>query len=598
MKAGTSYEKNDFKHATPLGDSGRESKTAPLLCLLFIVYFVLNLRQLMDYDVWFQLLAGRYTIENWAIPRTEFYIYSGLGESAIFVAWLWGSTLYLSWQVFGYAGISVFNAVIWGLVFFVGARAAIEISKHETPGTVRVSPRLQIIAAFVASSIVYQYLALRANARAEVTLYLVWVIAMYFSAGIAYHNDKLRRFLVVTPFLALLLGWVHTTAIFIAVYLVCCLIHVAVYRWRAGGARGAHVFVREELWMWVLSIFFATTLPVLNPIGLQSALGLFTSSSDALLGIFSGKQSVPDVAHINLEYRRLLDVPERWSTAVLFLLASFYIVWQDRHRRIANLLLMLLGLLLSLLHVRGLAVWAILLLVPLAVCVARTFAKYESRIESSRRAALASLVIAACCFWSAGVVFNKQRTVWGVGYSHSSGTDEVLRKIRQEVPGGGNIFNWHASGAFLRWQLGDRYYVAMDGHLLDDKSSMSVAYYAIADFSEKTPALLERWAIRAVYHPTVNPLTGEIYALPHYLLNSVDWQVSAVSRDGVLFIKKTGIIDERNRQALTMEYWRSVAANARYVELVATQVEYRNQARISFEFALLNLKALQDLGGR
>jgi hypothetical protein len=349
------------------------------------------------------------------------------------------------------------------------------------------------------------------------------------------------------------------------------------------------------LWKWILSIFFSASLPLLNPNGIPGALALFTSSADVILGIFDINRTTPGIVHVNLEYRRLLDVPERWSIASLFFVSALFVVWYDKRRQITNLLLMLLGLSLSLLHVRGLAVWAIFLMIPLSICLAKIFARYEPRIDPGKRRSLAIYILAACCFWNAGVVFNKQRAFWGAGYAHSPATESVLRTIKQDMPLGGNIFNWHADGAFLRWHLGDKYLVAMDGHLLDDKSPMSAAYDAIEDFNERTPALIEQWVIGAVYHPVVNPITGEIYSLPYYLLNNRDWRIGGVSEGNVLFAKKTDPGDERNRNLLNAEYWRTVAASARYIELLSSQPEYKMKARASFEFAALNLKTIQKI---
>ena len=60
------------------------------LAFVFVFFFALSLRQLLDDDVWFQLLAGQETARTLAVPRTEFYIYSALGQPSLFVGWLWG----------------------------------------------------------------------------------------------------------------------------------------------------------------------------------------------------------------------------------------------------------------------------------------------------------------------------------------------------------------------------------------------------------------------------------------------------------------------------------------------------------------------------
>ena len=104
------------------------------LAFVFVFFFALSLRQLVDEDVWFQLLTGQETVRTLAVPRTEFYIYSALSEPSLFVGWLWGLWLYLAWLAGGYTAVSIFGALVWGAIFAIGAKAIVTFIERDVPG--------------------------------------------------------------------------------------------------------------------------------------------------------------------------------------------------------------------------------------------------------------------------------------------------------------------------------------------------------------------------------------------------------------------------------------------------------------------------------
>ena len=189
------------------------------LAFVFVFFFTLSLRQLVDEDVWFQLLAGQETFRTLAVPRTEFYIYSALGDPSLFVGWFWGLWLYLAWLAGGYTAVSVFGALFWGAIFGIGAKAIVTIIERDLPDGEAYSRKAVLIAILIATGVSFQYLVGRAVLRAEVTMYLGWVVAVYLSAGIAKDERRRRRFLFIVPLLSWSLGWLHTTSIFMVLFL-------------------------------------------------------------------------------------------------------------------------------------------------------------------------------------------------------------------------------------------------------------------------------------------------------------------------------------------------------------------------------------------
>ena len=568
------------------------------LAFVFVFFFALSLRQLVDEDVWFQLLAGQETVSTLVVPRAEFYIYSALGDPSLFVGWLWGLWLYLAWLAGGYTAVSIFGALVWGAIFAIGAKAIVTNIERDLPGGESYSRKAVLVAVLVATSVSFQSLVGRAVLRAETTMYFAWVVAAYLSAGIAQDKRRRRRFLFVVPLLSWSLGWLHTTSIFMVLLLVGHLLQAGVDAMRAPLAGGFWKFFKTDMWTWSLAIFAAAALPCLNPNGVEQALPLITDLASNLHGIMLGERAdvAEQVIHVNLEYRRLVDVPSVWSTAILFLVSSLVVVWQDRPRRVINAVLLAVGLSLSLLYIRALAIWGVFLMVPLAVAIAPFLQKATAVLESKRKGALIGGFIVMCCVWNIGAVYNRAGTRWGIGYRASPASEQLLNAVRANMPNGGNIFNWHPLGARLRWNLGPGFLVAMDGHLVDARSSAWNAYYDIEDSGDTGPPLIEKWNVQAVYHPLVTPAFGQIHWLPYYLLNDQNWSLVAMDQNGVLFTRiSAGSVDEHTRNLQKMSYWRRVVIEAKVVEFTSGQEDSKDRARRIVDYAHARMGELQNL---
>jgi len=570
-----------------------------LLIAVFVFFFALSLRQLLDYDVWFQLLAGHETFRTMAVPKAEFYIYSVLGDPSIFVGWLWGLMLYLAWLEGGYTFVSLFGAAVWGLVFAVGVAASVAGIAREIASGTEVFRKAQIAAALIGATVAYQYLVGRAVFRAEVTLYLAWVVAIYLAVGISDETRRLYRFLIGVPLLSWALGWLHTTSIFMVLVLAGFLCQTLSDTVQKGGAPAVRAFIKMDLWRWLLSISAALVLPCLNPNGAQQALPLIASLGEAIGEILAHapEKETRSLIHINFEYQRLLDVPHVWPVAVLFLFSSVVVLWGDKRHRVANALFLVVGMFLSLLHIRALALWAVFLMVPLAVAVAPWLQKAVIVLKAKGRAFWVDALIVMCCVWNVGVVFNREAARWGVGVWPQAAEEQLLSALRTYLPEGGRVFNWHPLGAYLRWHLGSQYFVAMDGHFTDAHSGALKAYFDIEDDRKNGPRLLDKWNIAAVYHPAVVPTHGAVHWLPYELIKDRRWRLVAIDRQGLAFVKSDKDIDERTRTILLIEYWRRVVAEATVIALAGTPPN-RERASKTASYAGEQIRELQALLSR
>jgi hypothetical protein len=81
------------------------------LVLLTLTYaFLAGLKTVVDFDLGWQMAAGRYLLAHHAIPRTELFSYTAHGSEWIYPV-LSGLVFYLLYQIGGYAAISWFCAL-------------------------------------------------------------------------------------------------------------------------------------------------------------------------------------------------------------------------------------------------------------------------------------------------------------------------------------------------------------------------------------------------------------------------------------------------------------------------------------------------------
>lgn len=106
----------DYVESTPVEEarmrsSLRQEMLAVLLLVLALSYaFVAGLQTVGDFDVGWQLAAGRYVVQHHAIPSTDVFTFTAQGQPWIYPP-LSGVLFYLLYGIAGVSALSVFNAV-------------------------------------------------------------------------------------------------------------------------------------------------------------------------------------------------------------------------------------------------------------------------------------------------------------------------------------------------------------------------------------------------------------------------------------------------------------------------------------------------------
>ncbi|MCB8965716.1 MAG: hypothetical protein H6660_02385 [Ardenticatenaceae bacterium] len=86
--------------------------TRLITLVTFVAIFAMAARIPTDTDSWWHLQSGRWIIENRAIPLTDPFSHTRLGEPWIDHGWLAQAAIFLAWEWLGYGGLVLFLAAL------------------------------------------------------------------------------------------------------------------------------------------------------------------------------------------------------------------------------------------------------------------------------------------------------------------------------------------------------------------------------------------------------------------------------------------------------------------------------------------------------
>src|SRR4051812_612434 len=80
--------------------------------LCYLIAFVFGIKQLREPDIWWQLLSGRWMLENGAVTKTDVFSYTMQGHPWVNVKWLYEIFIALLEKGFGPEGVILLQAVV------------------------------------------------------------------------------------------------------------------------------------------------------------------------------------------------------------------------------------------------------------------------------------------------------------------------------------------------------------------------------------------------------------------------------------------------------------------------------------------------------
>jgi hypothetical protein len=455
---------------------------------VFAILFLVALRLVNDYDVFFHMVVGREVLRRMAVPTEEFYILLLQGQPGEYFEWGFGVIYHLVQSLAGTVGMSIFNALLAAGAITLVVAAGL---RRETAWWIALVP----------AALLLWWMDFRLVFRPETLLFLFIAAEIYLLERYLASAD--HRYLAPLPPIAWILAQCHPSPAILVMVL---------------GAYGLQVLLQAPPSMRLRrGLAVAGTgaamlvLAAINPHGIQQIILPFTfASQTALLENLS-------------EFIPALQSAKRWLFvgAVLTLLAAL----AAPSRRAVDVLLVAVFGFLAFKYARNIALFALIGAVPLTRAVDWAASRLPSRATAA--AALAAAV--------ALIALPATTGNWGVGLKPDTFPDKGVGLLAQYRPQG-NILNFFHLGSYLRWRLDEAYPVFVDGRNFSRNRAVQMHdTYFLARPGWRFA--LTRLNINMVMTPATLVHSGKLIPLVPELARDPGWALVSVERAALTFVR-------------------------------------------------------------
>ncbi len=515
-------------------------KIYPVVRSIFILLVLLSalcagLHTVADYDMGWHLATGRYVVQHHQIPRTDVLSFTSAGKPWAYPPFA-GVLFYLTYNAFGYAGLSWFCALAClAVVAYLVRRGDIGSA---------------VLAMFAVQSI-----AARAAPRAD--LFSTVFFAFFLGELWSYHHETRSR-----PWLlpVLMLFWVNLHPGFIAgLGAIGAYLLIEASDLPFAERRQAVLLRLRRIWPWLAACGAATIVNPWGPGIYVSSLtlsGLAAPTQGKLNGnTFIGEfRGVPISTHLLYQ---LVDVRHMENGLTWLLLVAIALVglflWQ---RQLGAAGIVAIALYSGLAHARYMGIFAITI-ATLGGPLLSEFFVSGSTLETEKDSrslirvpeAMAILVTIVFCgvtllhiadFVSSRtyVVFNAD---WRFGAGESSWFPARAAAFikREQLPA--NIFEEYALGGYAAWSLGPQYPDFIDGRgdrLSPDLVVEQRKLYSEAPDSQLWQTAADRWNLNVLLVAT-SGFRGLQKMDPFAFCQSATWRPVYMDDVSLVFLRDT-----------------------------------------------------------
>ncbi len=176
-----------------------------IIIIVFVAIFAMAARIPTDTDSWWHLQAGRWIVENQAIPTTDPFSHTRLGERWIDHGWLAQAVIFLFWDWLGYAGLVLLLASLVTIAFYFAwlqcrdanlwLQAFILVVAAVASGIIW-AVRPQMVSFLLTSVVAYILYRYKHNGR-----YIVWLLPIIMLAWVNIHGGFAIGFILMVAYL-------------------------------------------------------------------------------------------------------------------------------------------------------------------------------------------------------------------------------------------------------------------------------------------------------------------------------------------------------------------------------------------------------------
>ncbi len=509
------------------------------LARLILIFLVLlsalcaGLHTVSDSDMGWHLATGRWVVEHRQIPRTDVLSFTSASTPWMYPPFA-GVLFYLTYNAFGYAGLSWFCAL-----------ACLAVVAYLV--------RRRDMASVVLAMLAVGSIATRTAARAD--LFSTVFFALFLGELWAYHRGMRCR-LWLLP--VIMLFWVNLHPGFIAgLAAIGAYLLIELSDLLFAERRQAALSRLRRAWPWLAACAVAT---LVNPWGARiyagslNMVGVGGSSQGKLngniaIGEFLG---VPISTHLLYQ---LIDVRHAqfgftWLLLVAVILAGLFF-WK---RQVGAALVVLVALYAALSHARYSGLFAICIVTLGAGSLESLFANRPStpakkagapllRVPTSAAALLTAVFCAVALLQIADFVSNRTYIVFNPDLRFGAGEASwfparAAAFIRdQQLPG--NIFEDYELGGYAAWSLGPKYPDFIDGRGNNpDLGIEQLNLYSEGPDSQAWQKEADRWNLNVLLVATAN-LRGLRNIDPYKFCQSTTWRPIYMDDVSLIFLRNT-----------------------------------------------------------
>ena len=502
---------------------------------LLILLTVLLLVQIADPDIWFHLSIGREVLGSMSIPENEFLVYPNADKPGSFHEWGFGLIHYLAHQAGGYWGMSALNALMAALTLYFLYRAA-RPSRGQEPYF------------FIALMATVVWMDSRLIYRPEMVLYLALALELFLLE--AYLRDRNPKWLLPVPLVGFLLSQAHPSVIFMIAVLGAYLLQVG---WELRGELRSALRPAAALGLTVVATL---ALAAVNPYGIGQIILPFD--------FLAAKR----VTVLIEEFENVLRAGLHWKYFCLAGSAGVALLLARKKRPVDWLFYLVFGYL-AFSYVRNIALFALLMYVPLARGIADGVDRFVGVLRRSYRGLRQVWVSSAAWLAALAALLMLLYTPvilrpWGAG--PMAGMFPVTAvSVVKEVRPPGRLFNFYDIGGYLGWALRDDYQVFIDGRHYAANRALSV-YRAVTTGRQGWQKALDQYGVNFMILQGTYKTSGQLVPIVGILADDPDWTLAARGERALLFIRTSIASGMPGRFRLDKrEVWHQVMAEANYV---------------------------------
>jgi hypothetical protein len=492
--------------------------------LIFTALALLLYKKIGGPDIWYHLSIGREIFGTLSFPVKEFLVYTLADTPGDFHAWGFGLFYYLIHMMAGFFGMSLANSLFGALVLFLLYKS---VNRNLSPNPVSI---LVLCGAFWLMHFRFIY-------RPETALFVLLAAQIYLLER--FMEERRWRLLAPIPVLTFLAIQAHPSVLVaLGVYAFYSLqILWDDYRTGEGAARTAGGLALVGIGSVAASL--------VNPYGIEQLLMPLTLASQG--------EMLKDL----VEFLPVYETGLLFRFIVLIIVSAFALVLQPKKRFVDWMLFFVFGYM-AFTFVRNLALFALVMYVPVARGAAYLADRYIPARSPVASRLLMSVTVAVVIYTTAVMVSDSS---WGSGPSAGK-FPEKSAAIVMELQPPGRVFNFYDMGGYLSWAFNGRYQVSIDSRQLTKDRSL-VLHDQVLSADKNWESVLDRYGVNTIILPATLPYSGILIPLVPVLADHPGWILAATEERAMLFLRNSALPQLPKEHILDKQLvWKQIISEA------------------------------------